>query len=187
MSGLMQLMAPAAEPVSLVEAKQHLRIDHTHEDALITGLIQTAREVAEKHLNRSLIRQQWRMVRDIWPLGAVRFPRAPLIGVDQVRVADGDGVFSILSSDLFIINSHAEPGLMVLRTGSHWPPPGQKIGGVEIDFTAGYGDNWNAVPAAIRLGLLQLIAHYFEMRSTTGNIPGGVLNIWNPFKVMRLA
>ncbi len=187
MSGLVRLSGPDTEPVSLEEAKLHLRVDGDQDDGLIAALIVSAREIAEKHLNRALVRQQWRMVRDQWPAGALRFPFAPLIAVDAVRVADAAGDFQILAPDIFIVNSHAEPGLMVLKSGALWPRPGQKIAGIEIDFTAGYGDSWNDVPAAIRQGLLQRIAHFYETRGAEGDIPGNVLHIWQPFKVMRLA
>jgi uncharacterized phiE125 gp8 family phage protein len=37
------LVAPAAEPVGLAEAKEFLRIGYDAEDALVEGLIATAR------------------------------------------------------------------------------------------------------------------------------------------------
>ena len=40
--------AAATEPVSLVEAKQHLAVIHSSDDALIGALITTARETVER-------------------------------------------------------------------------------------------------------------------------------------------
>lgn len=44
---LQLLTPPTAEPVSLVEAKLHLRVDFNDDDALITSLITAARQAAE--------------------------------------------------------------------------------------------------------------------------------------------
>ena len=41
-----------AEPVTLEEARLHLRVDHTDEDALIGSLIIAARELAEHETGR---------------------------------------------------------------------------------------------------------------------------------------
>ncbi len=51
--------APAAEPISLAEAKAHLRIDADDEDALLTALIAAARMFVERTLGVALITQSW--------------------------------------------------------------------------------------------------------------------------------
>jgi uncharacterized phiE125 gp8 family phage protein len=61
------ITAPIAEPVTLPEAKLHLRVDTTDDDTLITTLITAAREMAETITRRALVSQQWKIVADRFP------------------------------------------------------------------------------------------------------------------------
>ena len=58
---------PAEEPVSLAEAKLHLRVDFPNEDALITALIAAARQAAETLTGRQLVTARWKLVLDSFP------------------------------------------------------------------------------------------------------------------------
>ncbi len=53
---------PAEEPVSLEEAKLHLRVDFDEDDALILALISAARQAAETITGRQLITARWKLV-----------------------------------------------------------------------------------------------------------------------------
>lgn len=62
---------PAMEPVSLDEAKAHLRVDTEDDDAYITGLILAARQVVEDDTRRALLTQSWLLTLDYhWPSDA---------------------------------------------------------------------------------------------------------------------
>lgn len=57
-----QLTAPGLEPVTLAEAKAHLRVmdDVTDDDAMIEAMIAAARRLIEQRLGRSLMLAQYR-------------------------------------------------------------------------------------------------------------------------------
>lgn len=61
------IMAPASEPITLDEAKLHLRVDHADDDTLITMLIGAARAAAESICRRAFITQQWCLYLDAFP------------------------------------------------------------------------------------------------------------------------
>ncbi len=64
---LVQRTAPTVEPLSLVEAKSHLRVDITDDDALITSLVTAARQYAEQITRRAFIAQRWTSALDTFP------------------------------------------------------------------------------------------------------------------------
>jgi hypothetical protein len=60
-------LAPSAEPVTLLEAKAHLRVDVTDDDLLITNLISAARVHAENVCRRAFVTQKWDLYLDSFP------------------------------------------------------------------------------------------------------------------------
>ncbi len=61
------LTPPTAEPVSLAEAKLHLRVEDNADDVLIGALISATRVQAEHDTRRSLVTQTWQLVLDRFP------------------------------------------------------------------------------------------------------------------------
>ena len=73
--GLRVTTPPADEPVSLADARAHLRVDGTDEDALIGGLIVAAREYAEGFTGRRFVTTDMELTLEQFPAGGiVRFP-----------------------------------------------------------------------------------------------------------------
>lgn len=64
---LIQTSSPIEEPVTLYEARSHLRVDDHEDDALIKSLIIGARMEAETICRRALITQSWKLVLDAFP------------------------------------------------------------------------------------------------------------------------
>lgn len=72
--------APAAEPVSLTEAKAHLRVDVADDDLLIGALIVAARQHAETITRRVLVTQSWKMTLDQFPAPGMNISSANWYG-----------------------------------------------------------------------------------------------------------
>ncbi len=189
---LVMRTGPAEEPLSVEEAKAHLRIDGTAEDTLIASLILTSRLHIEAALGLALIAQGWTLVLDQWPKdGTVKIPMRPVLGVGEVRVFDRDGNASVVPASDYqgdVVNTPAR----IVSNGAGWPAPGQKINGIEIDFEAGYGAGAADVPAPIKQALLMLVAHWYEHRdpleigSPSVVIPVAISNLLKPYRLVRL-
>lgn len=183
---------PATEPVTVAEAKAHLRVDGTDEDALIASLILTSRLHIEAALGLALVTQSWRLTLDAWPQrGVIEVPLRPLQSVAAVRVRDAAGVATTIPLDSYFVDTASMPP-RVAPVGAGWPAAGRALAGVEVDLVAGYGGSASSVPASIKQALLLLVAHWYEHRdpieigSSTTRIPAAVSDLLAPFKVTRL-
>ncbi|MCL4766442.1 MAG: head-tail connector protein [Hyphomicrobiaceae bacterium] len=190
--GLVLTAAPAVEPITVDEAKAHLRIDHGEEDALLASLIATSRLQIEAAVGIALITQSWSWRLDAWPdPSAVALPMRPVQSVDAVRIMAADGSIEALSPEQFLVDGASlQPRL--LSTSGAWSLPGARALGIEIAFTAGFGGAASDVPPPIRQALLILVAHWYEHREAAGvgeaaaRIPDPVSALLTPYRRVRL-
>lgn len=161
------ITAPTAEPVTLAEAKLHLRVDTTDEDTLITNMIQTAREYCEGFQNRAYLDQEWELVLDEFPAANhIEIPRPPLQSVVSLTYVDNTGASTVWDAANYIADTASEPGRLVLAYGKTWPSVTlQPAGGVKVRFKAGYPNTEVAkVSQKVKLAMLLLVGHWYEHR-----------------------
>jgi len=189
---LVQTSGPVIEPVTVSEAKAHLRLDGAAEDLLIASLILTSRLHIEAALGLALITQSWLLTLDDWPAeGEIRFPLRPVASVASVSVLDAGGTPAVVAPTEYLLDGQALRPRLVMREGPR-PKPGQPAGGIEIAFTAGLGDEPESVPEPIRHAILMLAAHWYEHRdpleigSVAAAIPAAVSELLKPYCEVRL-
>lgn len=177
--------APAVEPVSLEEAKLHLRLDITADDTLVYSLIQAAREKCEEYTWRALITQTWDLFLDGFPSNAIKLPNPPLQSVTGVYYTPDGGAEQTVTSTDYIVDTRGEPGRIILATGKSWP--GNSLtptNGVRVRFVCGYGAAGANVPQKLRQGMLLLIGHLYENREAV--FMGRTAPVMLPFGVQML-
>lgn len=177
---LSRVLEPAAEPVTLAELKEHLRIDTSAEDSFLSSLIASARSWIERSTGRVLITQTWQMLFDAWPTSSTIFlPRPPLMSVSSVKIYDADGVANTLSPSLYLTDINADRPRIVFKSGTARPQPGLPANGIEIEFVSGYGDLAADIPPALAQSVKLLAAHWYEKRElvTTDGMPTVPLGI----------
>jgi uncharacterized phiE125 gp8 family phage protein len=187
------ITGPTAEPVSLVQAKQHLRVDFDDEDDYITALITAARQYCEKVIRRAIFNQTWirsldyfplygRMdatrspaERDTFPYGTwywdrvtITLPNPRLISVTSITYLDASGTVQTLASSGYNIDTISTPGRIAPAQGMFWPILQNYIpGSVKITYVAGsYGDGTevNTCPQTIVQAMYLLIGHWYANR-----------------------
>ena len=165
------LAGPAAEPLTLDEAKAYLRVEHDDDDLTIAALIAGSRIHVETQTRRALITQTWRLVRDGWPAdGRIFLAPSPLQEILGARVYDGDGETHDIDLQAFVSDKAAS---VIAFASWSIPLPGRPVGGIEIDVKVGYGDTASDVPEPLRQAVRLLVAHWYENRSA----PAGALPI----------
>lgn len=167
---LVPISGPAVEPVSLAEAKAHLRVSGTAEDLLIASLITAARVHLELALSCAFITQTWSWFLDAWPQRIrLELPLGPVRSISAARVLTAGDVITTLPPASYLLSGRTVPPRLSLKERAYWskgaPSPAFGADGIEIEFIAGFGDAPADVPAPLRLALLLLIAHWFEQRA----------------------
>jgi uncharacterized phiE125 gp8 family phage protein len=200
--GLVQLTPPASEPISLADAKNHLRIDSdiTSDDTLINLLISAARRYGETITGRSFITQQWRLTLDGWASGLddslyslIELPRGDVQRVDQITYLDMSRVQQTLDLSTVAQDLSINPARLTPIFGTVWPPALPQIAAVKIDYTTGYGDSAASVPEGIRQWMLVRISTLYEHREEVEVVSRGkvepmpfVDSLLDPYRVLVL-
>lgn len=157
---------PAGEPLTLADAKLHLRVDGTHEDALISSMIRTARQKLDGRdgfLGRALMLQTWEMSLDAFPAREIKIPLVPLNAIVSVIYIDRDGIEQTVDAQNYEADTSVDEGWIVPVRGFHWPVTMHTINAVRIRFIAGYGGAED-VPEPIRHAIRMHTAHLYDGR-----------------------
>lgn len=157
--------APSTEPVTLQEAKDHLRISGSSEDTLITNLIYAARVQVENYLNRALITQTWDVFYDEWK-NEMLLPYPPVQSVTSVKYYDLNCVQQTLSASNYWAVTQADPGSIVRKYETSWPELQYgRPSAIVVRIVAGYGDA-DVIPEPIKHAIKILLTDLYENRGS---------------------
>jgi uncharacterized phiE125 gp8 family phage protein len=161
------ITAPATEPLTLAEAKLHLRVDATDEDTMITSLISVARHECENRTGRALITQTWEVTLDCFE-DSMELPHPPLQTVSSVKYLDEDEVEQTLGTTVYRVDGYAEPARVTRTYGETWPDVALDYpNAVRIRYVAGYGDDATDVPPPLKQWMLLHIGHWYANREAS--------------------
>lgn len=194
----LQLVTPPSsliEPVSLDEAKNHLRIplSDTSQDEVLQGYITGARQMMETSrfpgLDICFMTQTWNLILDTFPpdgLTFIEIPKRPVQSVSSITYTDINGNVITWPSAQYVSDLYPQlgpasgPGARILpiQSGSavgSWPNvnPGtslQPINAVTIQFVAGFGTDPALVSQPLKIMMLMLTGSLFEFREASGDV-----------------
>lgn len=148
---------PATDtPVTLQEAKDHLRITHAAQDDYINGLILAATQATEKHINQVLAETVlYAYTERFFPV--LILPKGPLMEILAVDYYGTDNQLHTLTPDFYTAD-HVSPRPVIFL--DEYPPTASRWDAVRIEYKAGYAQG--AAPAAIKAAILLQIGYLYE-------------------------
>lgn len=178
--------APTAEPISLDEAKRHIRdFVTTDQDDVIVELIKACRMYAENYCKRAFVTQTLRWSSQCLPdNGRILLPRPPLQSVTGITYTDLNGDRQTVDPTLYAVATDSEPGVVYPVYNEVWPSSrNYDPDAWQVTYVAGYaaqaqqnGQPLNAltknVPSTLKVWMKMKMAHFYEFREPviTGTI-----------------
>jgi uncharacterized phiE125 gp8 family phage protein len=161
-------VAPASEPVTLVQAKTHAKVDGSDSDAELTAMIAAARAFVEDYCGIKLVAQTV-VLRCSSFCDFLDLPIAPIISVASITYLDSSGVEQTLSTDVYEGVLHGLEPHIRLKINQSWPSIRSASDAIRVTVSAGYA----TVPEPIHHAMLLLISTWFDSRSV-GELTEGV-------------
>lgn len=176
----------ASEPLTLTEVKNFLRIDGTDYDNILTPLIKTVRQIAEKTTGRDMINKTWKTYLDYFAFGAygsnylncfpfflggnaIELLKSKLQSITSIKYLV-DNVLTVYdSSNYYITNDSDYASIYLTSTATAPSSVDVRKQAVEIIFVSGYGASSSDVPQALRQAMLTHIAFLFENAGDCGD------------------
>lgn len=195
--------APSVEPVSVSDAKDHLRvIDYTGDDAYIGTLVTAARQWCEDFCDRTFADKTYTVAFDDFFGTRIELPRPPVrLNAESsgatvtISYVDTGGATQTLTwsqsgtQDFRLDRDHV-PALIYPTYLDVWPSVRIDDKSVQITYLAGYGGAAN-VPTPAKHAIKMLVGHWYLNREAVGNagqnVPMGVAALLEPLKWKQYA
>lgn len=185
--GLKLVDPPAADILSLQEAKAWLKLETAEDDALVTALVAAARLAVEAACARKLVAQRWIWTLDAWPPDSVlRLPLSPLSALVAVRVSTSATQTVTLPMASLAVDAASDlPRIMVADA----PAPGLAAASIAVEAVFGYAATPAGVPESLRHAARLMLAALYENRGETPGavvLPPAAAVLVEPFRARRL-
>ena len=174
-------MPPGTSPVTLAEAKAHLRVESNDEDSEIQAFLDAAIKLIEDAYWLQLITATWELKCDDFP-DVIFTPRGPLQSA-TIQYVDGSGATQTLSPSAYTVDSSSFPGRILPAYGYCWPSTRCHINAVTVAMVNGFGDSADDIPQPIKNAVLILTGILYENRGACGeDMPPIIDTFMSPYR-----
>lgn len=180
--GLKVITQPTVEPVTLAEAKLHLRVETDDEDGLIASCISAARGQCEHILERAVARQTVTLSIDEFPADGIRLPMSPVVQIDSVEYVDTDGTTQTMAPADYYLDDAQSPNWLL--PADRWPSARTEANAVRVTYQVGF----ETCPAEIRSWILLKVGSLYQHREADSDKPAqpspfvdGLLDRWRVY------
>lgn len=195
--GLSVVTPPAADPLSLIEAKDHCEITSLDRDGLIARYIFAARAFIEDSTHLKLVTQTLDLTLDRgWPCVSdegyycqrIEFPVKPVASVTSVTYVDTNGSTQTLAADQYALRNKGPVHYLEAAYGVTWPSVRCQGEAITVRFVAGWAVS--DVPDPLVHAMRMLVAHAERNREavldgTFSEVPLGVEAFLSGYRFSR--
>ena len=184
MAGLVVTTAPTQEPLALQEVKDYLRLADAIDERVLQDLVEASRQFAERSLMTQTLTLTVNAVASTedplwegWKTGPdlnnyknyINLINGPVQSVTTVKTYNDSDVATTMAASKYYVDVARDQARVVLRRGETFPTALRVANAIEVVYVAGYTSQ-SAIPATIRIGLLQHIAYLYEQRGDMGDV-----------------
>lgn len=166
-----QTVAPTTLALTLAEAKRHLNVSSTADDALITDHIKAATKMLENRTQRAFVNQTWVCKADSFNdcryIHKRRFypPRSPLNSSGMsLTYVDTQGTTTTLPSSDYVVSTGDQPGYVAEAYNATWPSVYAQPNSVTLTYIAGHSTSAANVPQHIKQAIRMVVGHWYRNR-----------------------
>lgn len=172
---------PAYLPVTVSQAKEHMRVEGSTDDDYIAALIASSVDYAELSTGRQLVEATYELVLDAFPWdkqlgiihnGVIELPRPSLLTVTSIKYIDADGVEQTLASTEYTVDTDSLVGRVYPAYLKYWPRTRAVPAAVRIRYTCGWPMSdetsppaWTG-PESIKTWIMVRVATLYSMRES---------------------
>lgn len=195
--------SPTESPMSLAQAKLHLRVDINDDDELIGQLVDAVTLKAEAHCSAAFVPRSYSMWLGAFPgygsgvfgpgldgeetpsrfggssqsryPSAICLPVHPLISVSAITYLDTDNVEQTLATSKYVVVTNRRQPMIVPATGYPWPATYDHPEAVRVNFRAGFE---GGCPADAVIGMKLWLTHLYENRGETDGAAPASAKFW---------
>ena len=166
-NGLIKSVQGLTSPLSLLEAKRHLRIIGVDsDDAYIQDCIDSAEAILEEQTMLALRQSQYvstfpSFMTTLRNMQNLYLYRNPVVNIISFTMLDIDNIPRTVTN--YQLRTSLYPATLAPLAGQFWPLSKYRtMEAIRVEYTAGFASF--ALPPKLKLAMRYLVAHLYEMR-----------------------
>lgn len=188
---MVELTSVSSAVLPVDDLADHLRLsrgfaDDGVQDAQLEACLRAALSTIEARIGKALFERRFALTLTGWHgLSEHILPLAPVETIDSVKIINRAGSETLIDPDAYRLRmDRHRPALIANATSLPNPSQG---GSIEIEFTAGFGDQWASIPGDLRQAVLILASAYWgQDLDLEAGMPAPVSVLLEPHRPLRL-
>ena len=187
---MVEMTSVPSASLPVTELTDHLRLssgfaDDGSQDAQLESCLRAALAAVEARIGKALFQRGFTWHLNGWSSTECQaLPVAPVQSISSIKVITRGGVETVLNPDAYVLRKDTHRP--AVEAVSSLPNP-SRGGSIEIEMIAGYGSDWNGIPADLRQAVLIQAGELYESRGTSdATIAVGVAVLIEPYRAVRM-